>query len=471
MNSGILKSFKELSAFSDNLVNDAGQTADNINSIYQIKTNYFNKLLNAFLDDDISDDKTEVIAHKLLETNTEQEIIDWTYKNSRWFSALGMIIIDDIFEIVLNQKNLTDVFWKVVRNSNRKKKIISNILKSFMQYHESLFMRNEWLNNIAATIELILLSSTYNENLFIDFKNNMNWFNNQDGNKQFSDWAHKNQLTPEKLLARWHVSQSFLFYNFFNEYYMKYYENQIISIDYGAYGAKEIEDLWDGINSHPDANCKLMAAAGIAVYFNKKDINKLKNLGFYQFIDKMNPKDDYKWLPLGAINKQRKEQIEKSRKIIKEILNKITFKDFLTASNFDKERKLFWEKYIPEMDEVIFYIPRYSIPALKRAGIELNESVRSYKSDYGNVPTLEMHYRQWAIFEFGATANACYIYDKTKGNYARIDKARKLDEGSFKNTAMPSLSDSHSEGKLIHSGDWDYKLSRWLRLRTGLRGK
>jgi uncharacterized protein (DUF1330 family) len=189
------------------------------------------------------------------------------------------------------------------------------------------------------------------------------------------------------------------------------------------------------------------------------------------FIQHMNPYEGYHWAHRGAFPNHRIAIVAQAKRTIQSILNRLTYSVFLDVSNFDRERRAFWERYIPQLSNVKFYLSKATYRKLKSSGRKFfPESVIQYASEGTHPPTLLMEYNNTIILEFGITANACYFYNRKSPEYHDIFEGRRpKSEKDLKVTHLPMTYLRGGQGRLRHGNSWQYEFERQLRLNFQLR--
>lgn len=259
------------------------------------------------------------------------------------------------------------------------------------------------------------------------------------------------------------LSSNRISYSYFTGVLKGYYET-----------AKNIDftELEKVLTSHNNTIAdKFILSRLIVNQYSKANIPyQLFNLALSRIGD---PYIDSMWAIPNSATKEETDIIKSAKRIMIQIISSKVINIFFNSLCNDNDRLEFWLKHTAEIQDFKVYGSVYSqnviLSRLDNTIVKTKLNVVGGKSDNC---ALVMYIDNFVIVEFSAVG-ALYVYQKGTDYYNRTFNKRieKIDD--LKQPYMPQLINStydylymNSEGKMVHSGNWRYRLGLWFQKKV-----
>jgi hypothetical protein len=182
------------------------------------------------------------------------------------------------------------------------------------------------------------------------------------------------------------------------------------------------------------------------------------------------PSIDSKWTAPEIASREERRMIEEAKRIMYIAISSKVIHVFFNSLCQDKTRLKFWLEHIDCIEDFMVYGSEASRSSIsyKLEPRVLNKHFKTVTSKTGNC-ALVLHTSEYALIEF-SQSGALYAYKKNSELYnltvkRRIEKIDDLKLG-FLNNLVDQIDGElymKEEGRMIHSGNWPYRLDRWFR--------
>lgn len=179
------------------------------------------------------------------------------------------------------------------------------------------------------------------------------------------------------------------------------------------------------------------------------------------------------WAPFSGATEKEAQKLKKAKQLINLWLNKKIIETFFEICAQDRERKMFWLKYLDSNPLDGFQIVGSTITKkLLQADSRVSGMFHRYftETDSYSAQTsaLVLFIKNKMLVEFSDTG-ALYVYNQNHRKVNLVTKKKQLisSTADLKVTSMDNLieiSAGHfnEEGRMRHAGDWQYRLNRWF---------
>ena len=213
----------------------------------------------------------------------------------------------------------------------------------------------------------------------------------------------------------------------------------------------------------------------IVIYFNNKNISENSKMELINqcFKNVGDPNIDAYWTPWDDASIKDKEDIEIAKTLLNQWLTQKFIFIFFEKVSMDLSRKNFWSEYINCIENFRIYLVEEQEIKLRRENTNIidrdifDKKIGRLEKNNGDVSAFILKIKDFYIVEFSDIGGACYIYHDLNKNRPNLHIERytipKLKHSSNKSLAIDAHYNSSKEGRIIHSGDWEYRFRAWLR--------
>lgn len=255
------------------------------------------------------------------------------------------------------------------------------------------------------------------------------------------------------------LSTNRISYSYFTGVLRGYYET-IKNIDF-----TELEKV---LTSHNNTLAdKFILSRLIVNQYNKSNLPyQLFNLALSRIGD---PYIDSMWAIPSSATKEEADIIKSAKRIMIQIISSRVINIFFNSLCYDSDRLGFWLEHTSEIHDFKVYGSVYSKNVIQS---RLDNTIVNTKFNVvggrSDNCALVMYIDNFVIVEFSA-GGALYVYQKGTNYYKETfnKKIEKIDD--LKQPYMPQLiissydyMDMNSEGRMVHSGNWRYRLEMWF---------
>ena len=182
------------------------------------------------------------------------------------------------------------------------------------------------------------------------------------------------------------------------------------------------------------------------------------------------PAKSSKWSVPEIATREERNVIESAQRIMLIAISSKFINVFFTSLCESSSRLQFWLEHIEKIDDFMVYGSAYSRKSISYKLEErvLNRYYRVVNSRQDNC-ALVLYAGEYAIIEFSGSG-ALYVYKKGSELY-KLTLGRKIERlDDLKLGYLGNLVDNDygqmymsDEGRMVHIGNWQYRLDRWLR--------
>ena len=199
---------------------------------------------------------------------------------------------------------------------------------------------------------------------------------------------------------------------------------------------------------------------------NKLKILALKHIGL--------PENDNAWILSEAASFDSKEKIKKAREILRRWITQqyidVVFNELMN----DKRRADFWKQFagcidnfkVVGGDNVRTIINTHLKNTNTQAHYLYAKSPKRYR-DFTALAAFIMWIGNRIFIEFSDTANALYVYSEQIWKTISWSEIPELKKQEWKRGGH-MLNAYNNAGRFLHSGNWEYRLKSWLKLKLGV---
>ena len=177
-----------------------------------------------------------------------------------------------------------------------------------------------------------------------------------------------------------------------------------------------------------------------------------------------------KWSIPEIATREERNFIERAQRIMQVAISSKFINLFFTNLCDSSSRRQFWLEHIEKVDDFMVYGSSYSRNSIsyKLEDRIINRYYRVVNSRQDNC-ALVLYAGEYAIIEFSGSG-ALYVYKKGSELY-KLTLGRKIERlDDLKLGYLGNLVDNDygqmymsDEGRMVHIGNWQYRLDRWLR--------
>ena len=206
-------------------------------------------------------------------------------------------------------------------------------------------------------------------------------------------------------------------------------------------------------------------------YDNSNVAHQLFDLAIERIGD---PYIESSWAIPNMATREESEIIKKAQKAMVQIISSKVINVFFSTLCCDTSRLNFWLRLTSLIEDFKVYGPAY----LKNDILsKLDDSIVKAKfceiNGKGENCALVMYVKNYVIVEFSGSG-ALYIYNKGS-DYHNMSLGRKIEKiDDLKQPYMPQLiynsydyMSMNAEGRMVHSGNWQYRLDMWFKRQIG----
>ena len=182
------------------------------------------------------------------------------------------------------------------------------------------------------------------------------------------------------------------------------------------------------------------------------------------------PAKSSKWSVPEIATREERNVIESAQRIMLIAISSKFINVFFTSLCESSSRLQFWLEHIEKIDDFMVYGSAYSRKSISYKLEErvLNRYYRVVNSRQDNC-ALVLYAGEYAIIEFSGSG-ALYVYKKGSELY-KLTLGRKIERlDDLKLGYLGNLVDNDygqmymsDEGRMVHIGNWQYRLDRWIR--------
>ncbi|MBO5107768.1 MAG: hypothetical protein J6B97_04950 [Bacteroidales bacterium] len=205
----------------------------------------------------------------------------------------------------------------------------------------------------------------------------------------------------------------------------------------------------------------------VKAWENKKLPSDLYDLAMRRIGD---PAKESKWSVPEIATREERNIIENAKRIMQIAISSKFINVFFTNLCESSSRRQFWLEHVEKVDDFVVYGSSFSRNSIsyKLEDRILNRYFRVVNSRHDNC-ALVLYSGDYAIIEFSGSG-ALYVYKKDSELYKRTlgKRVERLDD--LKIGYLSNLVDNdygqmymRDEGRMVHIGNWQYRLDRWLR--------
>ena len=188
------------------------------------------------------------------------------------------------------------------------------------------------------------------------------------------------------------------------------------------------------------------------------------------------PSIESNWAPFKGATEQEATNLEMAREAVLAALSAAVINIFFNTLCDDTKRRDFWLKHTNKIKDFRVYGSSYS-RQLMASAVDAQVLRRHFITIPSNSNTcaLVMFIGNYAIIEF-TDVGALYVYMKgsrlynlTVGQTAKVENVGDLKVSSLVNLVDDEgyLSTLRDEGRMVHIGHWDSRMTRWLNNKIG----
>lgn len=204
--------------------------------------------------------------------------------------------------------------------------------------------------------------------------------------------------------------------------------------------------------------------------------DRVQNMAFQRIGD---PAHDHKWMAWDGATVQETEELKRAQKILGNwIARRFIIAFFDKIANLDQDRKEFWLRYTSHVTRFKVFSDHttwYRLQSDKRLAPYIAGRFGDVNRT-GGQSALMMEIKDRTIVEFSSDGAACYIYRNTNPLCPKFN-ARYASVAELRSSAMELLMrfsrDTYyavePEGRFLHIGPWQRRLSWWLLKYLGVR--
>ena len=257
------------------------------------------------------------------------------------------------------------------------------------------------------------------------------------------------------------LSSSRITYSYFSDAIVAYYE---------TIEGNQFQELKAVLKLHNNTRTSKIIVSKLIISFQNE---KAYHQQLMDFAMEMigDPTLPSKWAPFPNATREEERNLEKARRVLLRLYAERAIDTFFKYLCTDERRRKFWKRYSNKINNFVVYGSRQSKNYIAPY-INYNFLSSHYKEVPSNSPTcgLVMYLGNYAIIEFSDTG-ALYAYRKDDKWYKQVfsgaNRINKMDDLKLPFLSNLVSTDSDywsysSEGRLIHSGNWEKRMGAWL---------
>lgn len=246
------------------------------------------------------------------------------------------------------------------------------------------------------------------------------------------------------------------------------YFSNVITAYYEKVNAEELDALFEILRKHNNVRTDKTVIPNWIVGFGSKSLpSELYDFAIQRIGD---PFAKEKWAAFPMATREESSKLEEARRILAGVISSKVINIFFRELCNDTARKNFWLKYTDKVSDFRVYGTESSLSSIRN--MFDREILRTHFRLVGTNTTncaLVMEIRDYTIIEFTDTG-AMYAYKNDSANYKTVFKQNieRLDElkipslNMLMNLAGEFVTRYNDEGRMVHMGHWQRRLSRWI---------
>lgn len=257
------------------------------------------------------------------------------------------------------------------------------------------------------------------------------------------------------------LSSNRITYSYFSDAIVAYYE---------TIEENQFQELKDVLKLHNNTRTSKIVVSKLIIHFQNETSYHQQLMDFaVEMIG--DPTLPSKWAPFPNATREEERNLEMARRVLLRLYAERAIDTFFKYLCTDERRRKFWKRYSNKINNFVVY-GSYESKNYIAPYINFNFLSSHYKEVSSNSTTcgLVMYLGNYAIIEFSDTG-ALYAYRKDDKWYKYVfsgtTRINKMDD-----LKLPFLSNLvsadrdywyyESEGRLIHSGNWERRMAAWL---------
>ena len=374
------------------------------------------------------------------------------------------------------------VFVLQLLNLKWRNSYINGLLYSLLNYWEFLELHNR--HEIHQLLTQKITSYTGRSNKYIDLQNHLHFLDTTKGPLLLGSYAYKHLSSPLDLPTVFSLRQTAITYSYFHRAIFTYYKKKIDDLPAEAWIEQDqVQNLVDNIQSTFNsfnssfitktviASLIIRANEFIGSYINIQAL--IKRLAFRYIGD---TSVESKWNNIAKGNKEDINNLTLARAIIRKWEIQQCISLFFEKCVSDLDRKRYWLQYVDYIKSLRIIGARSVKNELKTDSrlVDIIDSIFIVTdSTQSQTAALAMHIDDYIMVEFSDTG-AFYVYNETSSyakffNRKRVYTINDLKQPYLKSIVRPNsygAYDLYKEGRLVHNGNWQYRLDIWLENMT-----
>jgi hypothetical protein len=188
------------------------------------------------------------------------------------------------------------------------------------------------------------------------------------------------------------------------------------------------------------------------------------------------PAIDAYWSPWEGASESDEQELRRAQTILNEWITRKCIGLFFERLAMDADRKKFWLRYVKKITKFKIYLSNKGIYLLK-----IDNRLDSYLQNRlgrldGAESALVMILDNYTLIEFSTTGHAFYAYKSTNPLCPKIERdyvsvydlKHPQSMKALMSVESGNLYNFQPEGKLNHSGHWQWRLEQWLKKFLGI---
>jgi len=300
------------------------------------------------------------------------------------------------------------------------------------------------------------------------FKSNLRYFDSKNGDLVLGTELALKNLAINDAAKYLSLPESCFSYSYFSKVILTYYEKRKQEL------SNLIDDFEKVLNAHGSIVTSKRLLSKIIIHVHNNELisiqEKVKTLAF-NFIG--DPENKI-WIEYQSSTDEEINELKRAKAILNEWLTRQFIEVFFNLCIYDERRKRFWLKYVPHISSFKVYGPaatKNRLKVVERISRYLDTRFETLPSNR-DVSAFILYIGGYMIVEFSKDGYACCAYKINSPNSPKLNqKFHNVDY--LRNSSLPLAKQSstdfyfnNEEGRLFHTGDWEYKFSSWLKSRV-----
>ncbi len=196
-------------------------------------------------------------------------------------------------------------------------------------------------------------------------------------------------------------------------------------------------------------------------------------------------RESYWKLPENEYQRDKIDIVEDARNVLNQWINETLVNIFFSKVVDDRDRRSFWMGYVSKMSTVDIFLSDYQLHSILndpqvKGGLENRFGILTSGGSTSSILIFTIDKYRF-VLAGSIAGGALYVHPNTSTLYPRIEdlksdwlyagkRLRTLNKQSLIHSYLPNLInqdsyylDFHEEGRMVHTGNWQWRLSSWLK--------